>query len=385
MLNLKFKFDELLKSYSYLSILLLLIPAFINFDSHHDGLILSTALKLRKALDNGGAWPFNQYGQLWAFPYALLSFVVSDQYLLISMRLLTFLYYLATAGLIYKVSARFLSGAKIRIPVLLYLLAQPFALGLNSTFLPWPSALCVLLITLALERLTAVGQSFFLKQASYFFTGVLILGILSTRLQVGVLMILSISALLLVHKKINLLICLLSGFTLSIVIVGFYMQSQGWLRDSLYDSMIFTSQYINSDTSTYPIPRITFLLSFLFLIIIIAFNFTLQKRKIAVLLSRKNLKASKVILFGCILCVSIFGSLFFSNFMTLLIRRTWISFTIASSFTLSLLLRSILQEKEVFLSKIIFRETFFFWYLSAPLRRYCHYLIKCIFGGGALH
>jgi hypothetical protein len=326
---MKFKFDDLLKSYSWISIFLLLIPAFINFDSHHDGLVLSTALELRKALENGSAWPFNQYGQLWAFPYALLSFVVSDQYLLVSMRLLTFLYYLATAGLIYKVSGRFLSGPKVKVPVLLFLLAQPFALGLNSTFLPWPSALCVLLITLVLERLTVDSKSIFLKQSSYLFTGVLILGIWSTRLQVGILILLSLFLLLILHKKLKLAMYLLAGFTISLACAGIYMHTKGWLRDSLFDTLVFASQYISGDTSMYPLPRMTLLLTFLFLMIIIAFDLTLQKRILWTRLSLKTLRTSGVLFFISIFCFSIFGSLVFSNFVALLIRRTWISITMA--------------------------------------------------------
>ena len=194
------------------SILLLLAPAFINFDSHHDGLILSTVLELKKAVESGGSWPFNQYGQLWAFPFVLVSFIVADQYLLIAIRLLTFIFYLVTVLVIHVTSIRYLSGHYARVPSLLFLVAQPFALGLNSTFLPWPSALCLLLVSIVLERLTAQSKSQLKKDFSSFIVGALVFIIIGTRLQVGFLMLFSIGFLLFMHKQIRDLVFYFFGF-----------------------------------------------------------------------------------------------------------------------------------------------------------------------------
>ena len=155
--------------------------------------------------------------------------MVGDQYLLIAMRLMTFFYYICSYVFIFKISSRYLNGFYLRIPPLLFLLAQPFALGLNSTFLPWPSALCTLLITAVLERLTSSQPSQAKTNLASIFSGVLIAGIVGTRLQVGVLMLISIVLLLLLHGRFRQGIFILIGFLSALISFQVIMYSQGWL------------------------------------------------------------------------------------------------------------------------------------------------------------
>ena len=61
--------------------------SFYNFDSHHDGLILSTVTLTKSALISGGEYPFNQYGPIWAIPFVVLSFIMNSELLFISMRM----------------------------------------------------------------------------------------------------------------------------------------------------------------------------------------------------------------------------------------------------------------------------------------------------------
>ena len=317
--------------YACISLVFLFIPVFINFDSHHDGLILSTTLELKRSLEDGGEWPFNQYGQIWAFPFAFLSLFVSDQHLFLSIRLLTFLYYIVTAYLIHKISARFLHGLKAQAPGLLFLLAQPFALGLNSTFLPWPSAFTVLLITAALERLTSESKTHLVSNVSFFSTGVIFLGILGTRFQVGLILLFSVTILLILHKRVSSGAYLLFGFISSLGLMGVYLQSQGWLRDSLFDSIVFSSQYVLGDTSTYPIPIVTIFLSLFFIILLASIDRIARRGGFTIALTSRSFLFLSAAIASLVLSLSIFSNLSLTDWVTLLIRRTWISASIAMS------------------------------------------------------
>lgn len=344
-----FKFKKLFYIYFSSSILLLLTPAFINFDSHHDGLVLSTVLELKKAIQGGGVWPFNQYGQLWAFPFVFISFLVSDQYLLIAIRLLTFAYYIATAYVIHKTSSRYLIGNAAKIPSLLFLVAQPFALGLNSSFLPWPSALCLLLLTIVLERLTYQSQSRFKKDISIFIVGILVLVILGTRFQVGILMLISVAFLLIMHKKTRELMLFLSGFSLSFIFIELYMISRGWFSDSLYDSIIFSSQYVAGDTSTYPVPRVTFMLSVCILISLFGLKLILRSFNSRFIFGRKYIYVSLVLVIIALFGASLFSSINTFSWFTLFIRRSWISLAIAFIiFSLLTLVIPIIKDRSIF-------------------------------------
>lgn len=350
------RIEVLIRWYLAISLILLFIPLFINFDSHHDGLVLTTALELRKSIESGGAWPFNQYGQLWAFPFALISFVVSDQYLLIAMRLMTFLYYICSYIFIFKISSRYLNGVSISVPPLLFLLAQPFALGLNSTFLPWPSALCTLLILAVLERLTSNQPSQAKTNRVSILSGVLIAGIVGTRLQVGVLMLISIFLLLLLHGRFMQGIFVLIGFLSALISFQAIMYSQGWLEDSLFDSLIFSSTYVLGDTSTYPLPRVTFLLSIFFLVILVLFHINIRKRIIQIRVTKFKLSFALLFLILFIFVASSFSEMSSTNWMTLLIRRLWISAAISILiYTIFILVVLPLRNRTLF-KEMKFRE-----------------------------
>jgi hypothetical protein len=51
----------------FLSALTFTPLTFLNFDTHHDGLIVQTVINLKEALSVHGEWPFNQYGSFWIF------------------------------------------------------------------------------------------------------------------------------------------------------------------------------------------------------------------------------------------------------------------------------------------------------------------------------
>ena len=113
-----------------LIILLTLIWApllFLNFDSHHDGLMLTTINSLRAALTGGQDWPFNQYGSFWAFPYVMFSYLFPSSMTFFSMRLLAVLCYLLSGYLLFRL-AKFLGYESC----LLYSTGYQTALGVIS-------------------------------------------------------------------------------------------------------------------------------------------------------------------------------------------------------------------------------------------------------------
>jgi hypothetical protein len=312
-----------------ISLLLLLAPAFINFDAHHDGLILTTTLELKRAISHGNPWPFNQYGQFWAFPFALIALVVPNSYLFLSIRLLTFLYYILTTYLLTKISSRFLPENYARVPVVIFLIAQPFALGLNSSFLPWPSALCMLLVTFILERLTNNHSTLVKQNGSGFLVGILVFLLTGTRLQVGLISFLGIGALLILHREIRVFLFFLGGFSVSLIAFELFMFQRNWLYESFYDSVVFSSQYVSGDTSTYPWPRVTMILSLSILVALYVLKSTLKRTLIPAFFSKKFLIISLIIPLVAIIILGNLSSIDFFSWVTLLTRRSWISLSIA--------------------------------------------------------
>jgi hypothetical protein len=80
---------------------------FIGFSQHHDGLMLATVRNLSYAFEHHSAWPFNQYGSFWIFPYFFFSKLFPPAFTLISMRLLTFAIYCLALILIHKIGLKY--------------------------------------------------------------------------------------------------------------------------------------------------------------------------------------------------------------------------------------------------------------------------------------
>jgi hypothetical protein len=75
---------------------------FLGFDSHHDGLILTTVHQLHDSIRDGGPWPFNQYGPFWVLPFTLATYPLPPEWVFPSIRIMTVGFYLLTGSLIYK-------------------------------------------------------------------------------------------------------------------------------------------------------------------------------------------------------------------------------------------------------------------------------------------
>ncbi len=162
---------------------------FITFDSHHDGLILSTIRLTRDALSTNTPLPFNQYGPAWSIFGALITFLVPFEYLMLSLRLITLLLYVLTALLIYKYAKQVMNQRVATLSLCIYLVAQPFVSTYQSGFMSWPSAYVSPILLLLLFAVAGIEKDYSSvpKYLRYSWITFLILFLTFTRLQVGLL------------------------------------------------------------------------------------------------------------------------------------------------------------------------------------------------------
>lgn len=239
---------------------LLWIPiCFLNFDPHHDGTILATINQLRISVSTGGDWPFNQYGSTWAFPYLAVSYLVPPSFLLFTIRLVTVLFYISSSYYLYKITLFVYDLRVARISVYLFLALQPFLGSWNTSLLPWPSSIVTLLVPMVLYFLLKSTEVVGKESRKYLLSlGILCGFITGARIQVGIALMTLISLFLayyLLSEAKYFWIGLFCWFgTWSI-----FLQAHGWLRDSLYDSVILASQFLGSDRLHYPLPLLSLL------------------------------------------------------------------------------------------------------------------------------
>lgn len=227
---------------------------FINFDPHHDGIILTTVNQLKLNMHVGGAWPFNQYGSAWVFPYLLVSYLVPQNLLLLSIRLVTVFFYVIATYLLFKSAFIVFGKRTAQISVILYLVFQPFLGPWNTSLLPWPSSLVTLLVsflTFILVTLPEAEDKTINKRLTL--SGFIIAVVLGSRIQVGLLILIFIS-LSVVILNIGKLRYLIAGLSLWLIPFSILLHSKGWLIPSLYDSIVLGSQFLSSDHLHYPFP-----------------------------------------------------------------------------------------------------------------------------------
>lgn len=226
---------------------------FIGYFSHHDGLMVTTVNQLQNAIRDGGPWPFNQYGSFWAFVYAIPTWSVNQEYLLISMRLMTLILYFITAFITYKIARLFGDRTFATAGVILLLGNQVFLFDL----LPWPSAIAMPIITqvsyLLLKKATKVDVTPTKLNIELSLLGILIPMVILSRIQIGIaLLFVAIFVIKYFGCKRELTIFALSVFS-SFGIFFAYLASNGWLIKSLQDQVLFGSSYLGSNSNPLPI------------------------------------------------------------------------------------------------------------------------------------
>jgi len=226
---------------------------FIGYFSHHDGLMITTVSQIQAAMKNNGPWPFNQYGSFWAFVYAIPTWNVQYEYLLVSMRILTLVFYFLTAWLTYKIGRLFGGPVFATAAAILLLGNQPFLFDL----LPWPSAVAMPIITLIsfllLRKVAQTSISETRRKLEVAVIGVLIPLLILSRVQVGLIMLIVLICFLSLYGQIKELVFFFFSSIFTTGIFFAYLASKGWLLSSLKDQFIFGSTYVGSESNPIPI------------------------------------------------------------------------------------------------------------------------------------
>lgn len=311
---------------------------FLNFDSHHDGIVLTTVNQLKISLTSDGPWPFNQYGSVWAFPYLLVSFAIPHEFLLVGIRLLTVCFYIGATYFLYKSTIIVFNLKTAQISVFLYLVFQPFLGPWNTSLLPWPSSLVTLLVALICFLIVnAIGSDENKINRKLLAIGFCIAIILGSRLQIGILMLLSLSFAIVV-LRIGKVRFLFLGSVLWLIPWTVFLQSKGWFIPSLYDSVVLGAQFLGSDHLHYPLPVLSVIAGvFLFVWLELALASRLNKFVNIVFLGL-------VFMASLLLTKRILGDSFiFSNYLSVTQRKT-----LAALFFCSLIILSIEFLKSIF-------------------------------------
>lgn len=311
---------------------------FINFDEHHDGLILSTIRLTKSALIHGGEYPFNQYGPFWIIPFVLLSLIVPSEFLFLGVRFLTVFFYIISAFLLWKISRLFLNQKLSKVVVILFLGSQPFTTDYGSSLVPWPSAI-VMPIALAITYFSLL-QVVELKSRYQFsmfpaFVGFLLPAIILTRLQVGIVLVVAVVISMYFSRVKFKYLKFITGFILSTLLILIYLIQFGWLKDAFYDQIIFGSTYLSSDKSTFPKPIFTFIGIMVFFVILLSGQ-TMIDKIIIIRLNVVLLIIAFVIIVSSTLAFYLIYSRNISALATLVVltRRFWITSALSVNFFL---------------------------------------------------
>lgn len=317
-----------------LEVLIWIPLAFIGFDSHHDGLILTSVHQFREALHSNSDWPFNQYGPSWLLIFGGLTWFVPNTWVFLVLRMITILSYLLTAFLVWKTALR-LSGARTSfLTLLLFFFTQPFVTDFGSDLVPWPSSLVMPLIAgivlIHVDVLSKPDQDF-RANVKMFLAGILIALVFFCRIQVGLSTLIVSLAALLISRKFKLSLTFFLGFISITVVMMLFLAANGWLADALSDQFIFGSVYLRGDKSSYPLPIFTIVGTLIFLAI---FRLTAEVPKAIKLISRYR----SLLLFSAISLTGVFTfsiqylnsrGLGIIDVTTVVTRRFWICYYLA--------------------------------------------------------
>jgi hypothetical protein len=307
---------------------------FINFDSHHDGLILTTVKLTKSAISQGESYPFNQYGPFWVLPFVWIANIVPDNAIFLAIRFLTLVFYLISALLLWKISRIFLDKKNSRVVVILFLCSQPFNTDLGSGLVPWPSAVSMvlaLIISYLMLKIIDLKIKNHEKNILIYFVGLIIPLILTTRFQVGVLIIASVFFIIINAHLSKIIVYLLGGVLTTSISLLLFLKNLNWLQDSLFDLFTYGSTYLTGDKSTYPLPIYTIVGTIIFIALI------LIGPKVLSALFFVKLSTKIFLAFLCLTFIAlVFASLMTSRNISILntgiysIRRFWITFSLAS-------------------------------------------------------
>lgn len=261
--------SRILDCFSLFFVAAMFVNIFFGFDSHHDGLVLTTVRLFADAITSGSPFPFNQYGSTWVLPFLPLAFLLPDHLLYFSMRILTFTFYVTTALLLRNCSRLFFPNTKIapsRI-TLIFFATQPFYNNFGSSFVVWPSSAAMpLTVSVLILSIYLLRES---NRLMAFVLGVLLFLLCGMRIQVGVLSFFTVIIFFyLMRKRIEVLFTMIGIFT-SFFLLSCWFFYNGWFEQTFQDAIVYSTSYLTGDRSTYPFPKYTILLTILLFLLLI--------------------------------------------------------------------------------------------------------------------
>ena len=264
----------------FISILAMFINIFFGFDVHHDGLSLSTLILTKEALLGSGPYPFNQYGPAWTIPYLPISLLIPIESFYLAARLFTFVVYLATGIVLYNL-AQHLTGTSRHVPlltVLIFACSHPFYNDLGSSFVVWPSSINMFLMAfISLRVIKAFEEP--RNNLNLIFIGILCAFIFLIRIQIGVLLFLILMLIFFFRTRYQETLPFAIAFTSTLSSFFIFLFIKGWFGSYWTDSILFPFTYISGDTSTYPRPYFTIIISTFFVGLFIVLNIINIKRR----------------------------------------------------------------------------------------------------------
>lgn len=336
------------KIHAVLTLLLLMywLPILrFGFDPHHDGLIIASVTNL----DFGDtAVPFNQYGPAWFIILKLASVLAPDNYLFLTLRLVTLFFYLVSFIATYSFSRKYFSQRHSLAVVIVLLAIQPFVTDFNSAMIPWPSALSMFLIPMVGLLIVNCEESTSTRRlhANLSIAGSLVMITILTRVQIGLALLFTVFMLLGAYRRWISLLYFLVGFLTSLLITFAVLAQLGWVRSLVNDVIGFGSTYVLGDRATFPKPIWTFFLTVVFVISYLGFQRFLVPSA-QVFNPASIVSVALLVLFGGYF-ILVERQLNPIQTLTVLFRRIWISGLLAAAILgLLLLAYKMLKDRKL--------------------------------------
>lgn len=252
-----------------------------GLDSHHDGLVIVTINMTKAALFDSGVLPFNQYGPVWSFLYAVLSLPFSSSSTLIVARIITLVIYILTFLTLRQIAKAINLDYLWPTTCTFLLLTQPWTIGYGTTFLAWPSALSTFLLTLITYLVVRIQMNCRVNR-NLGLLGILAVLLIFTRFQIGFASFLISLVFVVAMRDYKKFTWFISSFLLSITFMCGFLQLNGWLGNFIFDDIQYSVAYVQDQYAVNPFPLFTILISvmiFLSLILLESLSRKQPRRK----------------------------------------------------------------------------------------------------------
>ena len=258
----------------FATVFTLLAPSVLfRFQNHHDGYVLETSRFFSQAVDGEMDYPFSQYGPLWSTILGVSAHIFPEHFLLIGVRLVSVFAYALSMALAAKISI-LITKKSHPLMITLALVASWYFFG---PYYGWPSTFIlpfVLLTTMNFCKVV-IGQANI--KVLFLWIGFSIAMIQMARVQIGVLMFISVLALQLLYVSKKSILYTIIGYLASTGIFFIVLAGLGFLQDALYDQYYFGLKFhISSDRGASRIPIWTILVSFLTFVVL---NYFVRNRE----------------------------------------------------------------------------------------------------------